>query len=32
MKDASTFLLHADDTVDLEIHATGQIALEQPAH
>jgi polyisoprenoid-binding protein YceI len=32
MKDASTFLLHADDTVDLEIHATGQIAPEQPAH
>jgi polyisoprenoid-binding protein YceI len=29
MKDASTFLLHADDTVDVEIHATGQIALEQ---
>lgn len=32
MKDASTFLLHADDTVDLEIHATGQITAEQPAH
>ncbi len=31
MKDASTFLLHADDTVELEIHATGQITAEQPA-
>ena len=32
MKDASTFLLHANDTVELEIHATGQIAADQPAH
>jgi polyisoprenoid-binding protein YceI len=32
MKDASTFLLHANDTVELEIHATGQIAPEPPAH
>jgi polyisoprenoid-binding protein YceI len=32
MKDASTFLLHANDTVELEIHATAQIAAEQPAH
>jgi polyisoprenoid-binding protein YceI len=26
MKDASTFLLHANDTVELEIHATAQIS------
>ena len=32
MKDASTFLLHANDTVELEIHATAQIAADQPAH
>jgi polyisoprenoid-binding protein YceI len=32
MKDPSTFLLHADDTVDLEIHATAQIAPEQSSH
>jgi polyisoprenoid-binding protein YceI len=32
MKDASTFLLHANDTVQLEIQATAQIAAEQPAH
>jgi len=30
MKDASTFLLHANDTVELEIHATAQVAPEQP--
>jgi polyisoprenoid-binding protein YceI len=29
MKDASTFLLHANDTVELEIHATAQITSEQ---
>jgi polyisoprenoid-binding protein YceI len=32
MKDASTFLLHANDTVQLEIQATAQIAPEQSAH
>ena len=32
MKDASTFLLHANDTVVLEIHATAQIAPDTPAH
>jgi polyisoprenoid-binding protein YceI len=32
MKDASTFLLHANDTVELEIHATAQIAPDQPSH
>jgi polyisoprenoid-binding protein YceI len=32
MKDASTFLLHANDTVELEIHATAEIKPEQPAH
>jgi polyisoprenoid-binding protein YceI len=32
MKDASTFLLHANDTVELEIHATGQIAPEPAPH
>lgn len=32
MKDASTFLLHANDTVELEIQATAQIAPEQPSH
>ena len=32
MKDASTFLLHANDTVELEIHATGQITADQAAH
>ena len=32
MKDASTFLLHANDTVELEIKATAQIAPEQPSH
>jgi polyisoprenoid-binding protein YceI len=32
MKDASTFLLHANDKVELEIHATAQIAPEQPSH
>jgi polyisoprenoid-binding protein YceI len=32
MKDASTFLLHANDTVELEIHATAQIAPEQSSH
>jgi len=32
MKDASTFLLHANDTVELEIHGTAQIAPEQPSH
>jgi polyisoprenoid-binding protein YceI len=31
MKDASTFLLHANDTVDLEIHATAQITPEPSA-
>jgi polyisoprenoid-binding protein YceI len=31
MKDASTFLLHANDTVELEIHATAQITPEQSA-
>jgi len=29
MKDASTFLLHANDTVELEIRATAQITPEQ---
>jgi polyisoprenoid-binding protein YceI len=29
MKDASTFLLHANDTVELEIHATAQITPDQ---
>jgi polyisoprenoid-binding protein YceI len=32
MKDASTFLLHANDTVDLEIHAAAQIAPDHPTH
>jgi polyisoprenoid-binding protein YceI len=32
MKDASTFLLHANDTVELEIHATGQVAPERASH
>ena len=32
MKDASTFLLHANDTVQLEIHATGQLAPEPASH
>jgi polyisoprenoid-binding protein YceI len=32
MKDASTFLLHANDTAQLEINATVQITPEQPAH
>jgi len=32
MKDASTFLLHASDTVELEIHGTAQIAPDQPSH
>jgi polyisoprenoid-binding protein YceI len=32
MKDASTFLLHANDTVELEIHATAQIAPDPAAH
>jgi polyisoprenoid-binding protein YceI len=32
MKDPSTFLLHANDTVELEIHATAQITADQPAH
>jgi len=32
MKDASTFLLHANDTVELEIHATAQITPDPPAH
>ncbi len=32
MKDASTFLLHADDTINLEIHAAAQIAREQSSH
>jgi len=32
MKDPSTFLLHASDTVDLEIHATAQITPDQSAH
>jgi polyisoprenoid-binding protein YceI len=32
MKDASTFLLHANDTVELEIHAKAEIRPEQPAH
>jgi polyisoprenoid-binding protein YceI len=32
MKDASTFLLHANDTVELEIHGTAQIAPDQPSH
>jgi len=31
MKDPGTFLLHASDTVELEINATAQIAPEQPA-
>jgi polyisoprenoid-binding protein YceI len=31
MKAASTFLLHANDTVELEIHAAAQITSEQPA-
>ena len=32
MKDASTFLLHANDTVELEIHATAQVTAEPPSH
>jgi polyisoprenoid-binding protein YceI len=32
MKDASTFLLHANDTVEVEIHATAQITAEQPSN
>jgi polyisoprenoid-binding protein YceI len=32
MKDASTFLLHAHDTVELEIHATAEIRPEPPTH
>jgi polyisoprenoid-binding protein YceI len=32
MKDPSTFLLHANDTVELEIHATAQVTPDQPAH
>ena len=32
MKDASTFLLHANDTVELEIHATAEIKPELPGH
>ena len=32
MKDASTFLLHASDTVELEIHATAQLVPEPPSH
>jgi polyisoprenoid-binding protein YceI len=32
MKDASTFLLHANDTVELAIHSTAAITPEQPAH
>ena len=32
MKDPSTFLLHANDTVVLEIHATAQIAADQASH
>jgi polyisoprenoid-binding protein YceI len=32
MKDPSTFLLHANDTVELEIHARAQIAPDQPTH
>ena len=32
MKDASTFLLHAQDTVALEIQATAQITPEQASH
>ncbi len=31
MKDASTFLLHANDTVELEIHAAAAIAPDAPA-
>jgi polyisoprenoid-binding protein YceI len=32
MRDPSTFLLHANDTVELEIHATAQITPEQATH
>jgi polyisoprenoid-binding protein YceI len=32
MKDASTFLLHANDTVELEIQATAQITPDQSVH
>jgi polyisoprenoid-binding protein YceI len=32
MKDASTFLLHANDTIELEIHALAQLVPEQPSH
>jgi hypothetical protein len=32
LKDASTFLLHANDTVELEIHATAEIKPELPGH
>jgi len=32
MKDASTFLLHANDTVDLEIQATAQITPDPLVH
>jgi hypothetical protein len=32
MKDPSTFLLHANDTVELDIHATAAIAPDQTPH
>jgi polyisoprenoid-binding protein YceI len=32
MKDPSTFLLHANDKVELEIHAIAKIIPDQPAH
>jgi len=32
MKDPSTFLLHANDKVELEIHAMAKITPDQPAH
>jgi len=32
MKDPSTFLLHANDTVDLEIQATAQLTPDRAAH
>lgn len=32
MKDPSTFLLHANDKVELEIHSMAKITPDQPAH
>jgi len=30
IKSASTFLLHASDTVEIEVHATGQFGHPRP--